>query len=104
MIQEYSVPTIVPVTAFILLTNCLPASASDWPQFRGPNRDDVSKETGLLQDWPAGGPPLAWKANGLGKGYSTVSISAGRIFTIGDRGDASYVVALNEAGGTPAWS
>jgi len=78
--------------------------ASDWPQWRGPNRDDVSTETALLEDWPSAGPPLFWKATDLGQGYSTVAVAAGRVFTIGDRRDASFVIALNEANGQPVWS
>ena len=46
----------------------------DWPQFRGPTDDDISPDTGLLKEWPAEGPPLAWKAAGLGKGYSSVAV------------------------------
>ena len=56
-----------------------PLFAGDWPQFRGPNRDGVSTETGLLQSWPADGPPLAWTAKGLGGGYSTVSVAGDRV-------------------------
>lgn len=37
----------------------------DWPQWQGPDRDAISKETGLLQEWPEGGAPLAWRINGL---------------------------------------
>ena len=48
----------------------------NWPQWRGSNRDGISKETGLLKQWPAEGPPLAWKAAGAGNGYSSFS-SAG---------------------------
>ena len=60
------------------------ASAGDWPQWRGPERDGKSPETGLLAQWPEGGPPLAWEATGLGAGYSSVSIAGGRVFTLGD--------------------
>jgi outer membrane protein assembly factor BamB len=80
------------------------AKAGDWPQWRGPDRDDVSKETGLLKDWPKGGPPLAWKATGLGKGYSTVSIVGDRIFTIGDGDNSSQVVCLNRKDGKILWT
>ncbi|PYJ07950.1 MAG: polyvinylalcohol dehydrogenase [Verrucomicrobia bacterium] len=80
------------------------AAAGDWPQFRGPNRDDVCTETGLLKQWPAGGPPLVWKAAGLGSGYSTVSIAGERLYTIGDRGDSSFVTALNVADGKQVWT
>jgi len=57
----------------------------DWPQWRGPNRDGVSTETGLLKSWPEGGPKLLWEITGLGTGYSSVSISGGRLYTMGDR-------------------
>jgi outer membrane protein assembly factor BamB len=80
------------------------ASAAEWPQWRGPNRDNLSRETGLLKEWPEGGPPLAWKAKGIGRGYSTVSVAGGRIFTMGDGGDASYVHALSPDGGRRLWS
>ena len=64
-----------------------PVSAGEWPQWRGPERNGVSKETGLLKRWPEGGPPLAWTASGLGSGLSSVAITGGRIFTAGDRGN-----------------
>lgn len=59
--------------------------AADWPQFRGPHRDGICEETGLLKQWPPGGPKLLWKLNGLGRGYATVSIVKGRLYTMGDR-------------------
>ncbi|HET6250490.1 MAG TPA: PQQ-binding-like beta-propeller repeat protein [Tepidisphaeraceae bacterium] len=76
------------------------AAAGDWPQWRGPHRDAVSSETGLLQDWPTEGPKLAWKATGMGVGYSTVSIADGKIFTMGDHGDVADVMALDMDGKT----
>jgi outer membrane protein assembly factor BamB len=79
-------------------------SAKDWPQWRGPDRNGISAETGLLKSWPADGPPLAWKATGLGAGYSGVAVAEGRIYTVGDLKDASYVFALDEKTGKPAWS
>ena len=70
--------------------------ASDWPQFRGPDRDGVSKETGLLKEWPEGGPPLAWTATGLGGGYSSVSVAGDRVYTLGNqKGNMSHVVAID---------
>ena len=80
------------------------ASAADWPQWRGPNRDAVSGETGLLPEWKPAGPPLAWKATGLGGGFSSVAISGGRIFTMGDQGDTQLVVALDPANGKTLWT
>ena len=91
--------------AFILLflTN-VSAQNSDWPQWRGPNRDGVSKETGLLKQWPAEGPPLVWKAVGAGKGYSSLAIAGGRIYTMGVRGDSEYVIAFDVATGKEVWA
>jgi outer membrane protein assembly factor BamB len=76
----------------------------DWPQFRGPDRDGVSKETGLLKAWPEGGPPLVWTATGLGGGYSSLSVAGDRIYTLGNKGKVSHVVALDRATGKPAWT
>jgi outer membrane protein assembly factor BamB len=73
-------------------------AAGDWPQWRGPNRDGHSTDTRLLKNWPARGPRLVWKADGLGVGYSSVAIAKGRLFTLGDAKDQSYIFALNLSG------
>lgn len=86
-----------------VLTTCS-AIAGDWPQWRGPNRDDISTETGLLKAWPVGGPPLAWKARGLGVGYSSVAVAGGKIFTMGDSPDAGTVRALDSKDGSVFWT
>jgi outer membrane protein assembly factor BamB len=78
-------------------------TTSDWPQWRGPGRDGRSLETGLLQQWPAGGPPLAWKAAGAGTGYSSMVSAGGRVYTLGARGGAEYVVAFDLASGKKLW-
>ncbi len=85
------------------------AGAEDWPQFHGPGRDSVCREIGLLQQWPEGGPRLLWKLEGLGKGYSTVSIAGGKIFTMGDQerdreGESQYVVAYDLATREELWA
>ena len=79
-------------------------TTGDWPQWRGPNRDGISKETGLLKQWPDGGPPLVWKASGAGTGYSSLAISNGRIYTIGLRGDREFVIAFDVATGKEIWA
>jgi outer membrane protein assembly factor BamB len=79
-----------------------PAPA-EWHQWRGPNRDGISTETGLLQSWPKGGPPLVWRANGVGNGYSSFSTAGGRLFTLGARGGTEYVTALDRATGKKVW-
>jgi outer membrane protein assembly factor BamB len=58
--------------------------AADWPRWRGPHLDARSTETGLLQEWPEEGPPLLWKTEGLGTGFSSVAIAGGRLYTMGD--------------------
>ena len=75
----------------------------DWPQWQGRDRDAISKEGGLLQAWPKGGPPLAWKAKDLGGGYSAPSVAAGRIFGMSNRDGNEVVWALAEADGKPLW-
>jgi outer membrane protein assembly factor BamB len=88
----------------ILLYLAPAAFASDWPQFRGPNRDDISQETGLLKLWPEDGPPLVWHIKGLGSGYSTVSVVGDRIYTLGNKDNVSKVFALAGDDGRVIWS
>ncbi|HEV3145058.1 MAG TPA: PQQ-binding-like beta-propeller repeat protein [Gemmataceae bacterium] len=76
----------------------------DWPQWRGPERNEVNKETGLLKDWPKEGPPLAWEMKDLGGGFSTPSVAGGRIFGMSDRGKDEVVWALDEANGKELWA
>jgi outer membrane protein assembly factor BamB len=76
---------------------------NDWPQWRGPNRDGRSAETGLLKDWPAGGPPLAWKTGGAGEGYSSFSVANGRLYTLGAHDVREYVIAFDAASGKRLW-
>lgn len=89
---------------FAALAAAAPAASPEWPQWRGPNRDAVAKESGLLTQWPEPGPPLAWKATGLGSGFSSLAISGGRIFTLGDREGGQQVIAMNLADGKIAWT
>ena len=108
---------VIAVVAIALLPTCLCASA-DWPQemARATNRDGHSPDTGLLKEWPTGGPKLLWKADGLGSGYTNVSVVGNRVFAMGDKGNANYVIAINRGtrpaavegegrpgGGAPGW-
>lgn len=78
--------------------------ADDWPQWLGPGRNGVSAETGLLREWPKEGPPLAWKATGLGAGMGGVAVSRGRVYTTGDDPDATaWLLALDERDGKLVW-
>jgi outer membrane protein assembly factor BamB len=90
-------------TAALMLVTGV-ALAADWPQFRGPDRDGVSKETGLLRQWPKEGPKLAWKVTGLGAGFSGVSVVGNLLFTMGDSGGKESVVALNLTTGGKQWA
>ena len=76
---------------------------TDWFQWRGPNRDGKSTETGLLKAWPAEGPPRLWHAPGAGIGYSSFAASGGRIYTLGGRGDREFVVAFDAGSGKRVW-
>jgi outer membrane protein assembly factor BamB len=76
--------------------------SADWPQFRGPLRDGTSAETGLLQQWPASGPRELWRVP-LGGGFSGLSVSAGRIFTMFGKGGSEYVVSLDADTGKELW-
>ncbi len=77
--------------------------ADDWPRFRGTQGDGRSAETGLLAEWPEGGPELVWTAAGLGKGYSSVSVVADRIYTLGDVDDRQTVFAIAVDTGEVIW-
>jgi len=80
------------------------AWADDWPQWNGRNRDGKSADTGLLAEWPANGPRLAWKAAGFGKGYSSTSVVGDRLYTMGDKDEAGWLVAANATDGKILWS
>ncbi len=95
---------LVGVFLLALSASTFAQSNANWPQWRGPNRDGISKETGLLKQWPAEGPPLVWKASGAGGGYSSFSFANGRLFTMGLRGDREFVVAFDIATGKEAWA
>ena len=84
-----------------LMTGQAPASG-EWPQWRGPERSGVSRETGLLKQWPKGGPPLAWSAADLGGGYGSVAVAGSRVFVQGMRGRDSVITSLNRADGKVA--
>ena len=78
------------------------AVAADWPQYKGPQRNDVSLETGLLKEWPAGGPKLLWTWRDAGVGYSGLAIVGERLYTIGGRGESEFLIALDiSASGQP---
>ncbi len=80
------------------------ALAADWPQWRGPDRDNVSKETGLLKAWPEGGPPLVWTSEEAAIGYSGPAVVGNRVYTLGSDGKQDFAIALDAASGKKVWS
>lgn len=79
------------------------AAGADWPMFRGADRTGVSKDKGLLKEWPSDGPPLAWKTEGIGIGFSSVSVSGERVFTMGDGKDSSFLFGIDRKTGKKVW-
>ncbi|HEX4071545.1 MAG TPA: PQQ-binding-like beta-propeller repeat protein [Planctomycetaceae bacterium] len=103
-------PACTLVVSVVLFAACaLPATGSDWPSFRGPDRSGVSKETGLLTKWPTEGPPLVWHTRGAGRGYASLAIAGDRIFTLGDGPSTAsdrneYIVCFDRQTGKQLWS
>ncbi len=93
------------ITSIILITAVAgPAQADDWPQWRGPERTDISKETGLLKQWPDGGPKQVWLSKEGGLGYSGFSIVGGKLFTMGTLGDNEVLIAMDANTGKQLWT
>lgn len=80
------------------------SSASPWPGYRGPKRDNKSPDKGLLTSWSSEGPQPAWMATGLGQGYSSISMAHGKIYTMGSIGSDEMVIAVDASNGNRAWA
>lgn len=91
-------------TSAALLAISLSAAASDWPQWRGPDRSDVSRETGLLKSWPESGPKQVWVYRNAGNGYSGPAIAAGKFFILGTRDGSEILLVLDAATGKELWT
>ncbi|TAL06747.1 MAG: polyvinylalcohol dehydrogenase, partial [Verrucomicrobia bacterium] len=79
--------------------------ANDWAQWRGPNRNGVSTETGLLAEWPKDGPKLLWHVSNIGEGYSTPSVVGDRLFLLSNEGLTNeFALALSKKDGSRVWS
>ncbi|MBN9521437.1 PQQ-binding-like beta-propeller repeat protein, partial [bacterium] len=85
------------------IAGSLTLRADDWPQWRGPDRTGVSKETGLLKEWPKDGPPLRWKLTDIGPGYSAPAVAGGKVFIQTTAGQDEFALALDEATGKQLW-
>ncbi len=90
---------------FVTTSANLAAATSDWPQWRGPQRDGISQERGLLKQWPAEGPKLLWQVNDIGDGYSTPAVAGKRIYLMSNHGlENEFVQALSTQDGKPVWT
>jgi len=95
--------TLVAAGFLLPLTICL-LRAADWPQWRGPNREDRSEESGLLKEWPQTGPKQLWVNKNAGLGYAGTAVVGNRLYTMGLRGETEYVIALDATTGQEVWS
>ncbi len=103
--KSISIKAFIAIASITLLFSQAAAQAGgDWPQWRGANRDGISKETGLMKQWPTDGPPLLWKAAGAGGGYSSFSVANNRLYTMGLRGTREFVIAFDAATGKEVWA
>ncbi|MCL4845321.1 MAG: PQQ-binding-like beta-propeller repeat protein [Acidobacteria bacterium] len=103
MMRAATGASVVLVAALLAAGDVATTTGLDWPQWRGPVRDGVSRETGLLPAWPDGGPPEVWRATGVGAGYSSMAIAGGRLYTLGARGDTESLIVLDAATGRKVW-
>src|SRR5688500_9355584 len=93
------------IVAALAIALCDAARGEDWPQWRGPNRDGISQEKGLLGQWPAEGPKLLWQLHEIGDGYSTPAVVGERLYLMSNRGmDNEFVAALAVKDGSQAWT
>ncbi len=92
------------LTAGCLAALALAAPAADWPQWQGPDRNNVSKETGLLKSWPKDGPRLLWTYEKAGAGYAAPAVVGERIYILGQRGDVEHVLALDVKTAKDVWA
>jgi outer membrane protein assembly factor BamB len=81
-----------------------PPASTDWPQWRGPDRTGISRETGLLKQWPAAGPAAMWSGAGLGEGYGSIAVSGNQLFVQGLKGRDSVVTSLGRTDGKVLWT
>ncbi len=98
MVQFVTTPTLRKLALLAMLVLAGSSLSADWPRFHGPRGDNVSRECGLLRAWPANGPRLLWTAKGIGAGFSSVSLSDGRIYTSGNLRGKTAVTALDLEG------
>ena len=96
--QRFWFPTVILLLAGAACSASADEPAASWPRFHGPQGANRSAETGLLRQWPEGGPRRLWTAQGIGEGFATVAIADGRIYTAGNVNDQTALTALDTNG------
>ncbi len=91
------------LAGLFLLCSAVIGFAADWPQWQGPDRNAISNESALLQQWPDDGPPLAWRVDGLGGGDSAPAVADGKLFGLSNRDGKEIVWARSESDGKEIW-
>ena len=81
---------------------CSTARAADWLNYRGPNHDGISTETGWSTSWPESGPKILWKSS-LGTGFASMAVSNGKVYATGNIGDKDFLYCLDAATGKEIW-
>ncbi|MBL8797702.1 MAG: PQQ-binding-like beta-propeller repeat protein [Planctomycetia bacterium] len=94
----------LPLLLLGLLTLALNSEAADWPQWQGPNRTNVSDETGLLKSWTASGPKLLWTFAETGVGYSAPAVVGDQLFIMGARNNTEQIICLDVKTGKQVWA
>ena len=92
------------LSAAAVLVGAITLRGADWPQWRGPDRTGISKETGLLKTWPKDGPPKVWTVAGCGGGFSSIVVADGVIYGTGSVRGKNVAWAQKESDGKPIWS
>jgi outer membrane protein assembly factor BamB len=92
------------VLSCLALFSTFALQAADWPQWRGHDRSGISKETGLLQEWPNDGPKLRWKRTDIGTGYSTPIVVGGKVYVQTTKGNDEFVLCLDDKTGKEVWT
>ncbi len=100
--KHYKKITVTVVTGMLFCFLSAMSFAADWHQWRGPNRDGISSETGWSSSWPEDGPKQAWKLS-VGVGYSSMAVSDGRVYTMGNADKTDTVYCLNADTGAGIW-
>ena len=91
-------PAILLLSAFLLCP-----AAAEWNQWLGPNRDGKSPESGLLGEWPEGGPERVWQVDSLGAGFASLAVADGKLFTQGLKDGKQVLMALDSQTGETVW-